>query len=165
MKHYATILMALLTLAGCKTTEKNYRAAYERATADKDSDPIDNTIYAAIRREALPSAAITAEGDTLAFKYERVTITSGQEKTPEMLRYNVVAGQFKQAFNARAMASRMRQNGYPDTFIIQTTEPLYYVVTFTTSDARAASAHLRALADDRAITLTAPAPFVVSPRG
>lgn len=159
----ATVAGALLA-GGCKTTEANYRAAYERAVAtrDADKDPIDNTIYAAIRNEALPSVAV-AGTDTLNFKYERLTVTEGQETPGALRRYNVVAGQFKQAFNARAMAQRMRDNGYTETFLAQTAEPLYYVVTFATDDAMEARRALQMLSEDTNVRLLPPAPFVVSP--
>lgn len=157
------IAVSILALAACKTTEKNYRTAYEKAIDRDSDDPIENTIFAAIRNEAIPSAAITATGDTIPFKYERLTVTDGQGSPEQMHRYNVVAGQFKQAFNSRAMASRLREHGYPDTFIIQTAEPLYYVIVFSSDDPTEANAAMTRLRSDSTVTLPSPAPFIIAP--
>lgn len=165
IQHTITIAAAALAMlaAGCKTTEQNYRNAYQRAIEDKDgASPVDNTIYAAIRNEALPSAAITADGDTLRFKYERIRVTDGQGEPSQMHVYNVVAGQFKQSFNARALAGRLRDMGYDGTFIAQTAEPLYYVIIHSTNDAASARKALDALRANTDYRPLDPAPFVVA---
>ena len=50
-------LMALAMMTvGCKTTESNYRQAYETAVAkNRDSSGVDSTIYAKIRNSARTS--------------------------------------------------------------------------------------------------------------
>ncbi len=165
---FLLIVLAAAVLSSCKTTEANYKRAYELAVKDKDdADPVANTIYDAIRREALPAAVITAEGDTLRYKSEHLTVTvdQGLDRVPVMKRYCVVAGQFKQQFNAKAMAKRLRDLGYESAFVIQTAEPLYYVVAVTTDSPSEASEAERALAKDEVLALRAPCPLIVRPIG
>lgn len=169
MKKISLIAVAaMVVLTGCKTTEANYRRAYEMAVKDReDSDPVANTIYESIRREALPAAVVTADGDTLRYKSEHLTVTKDQglDAIPVMKRYCVVTGQFKQQFNAKAMAKRLRDMGYESAFVIQTAEPLYYVVALTTDSPADATAAERALAEDKSLMLREPCPMVVRPIG
>ena len=157
-----------IVATACKTTEANYKRAYDLAVKDKDdADPVANTIYDAIRREALPAAVVTAEGDTLRYKSEHLTVTQDQglDETRVMKRYCVVAGQFKQKFNAKAMAKRLRESGYESAFVIQTAEPLYYVVALTTDSPNEAVEAERAIANDKEFVLREPCPMIVRPIG
>ena len=71
MKHlrsilYVTAAFAMMLSGGCKTTEANYRQAYEKAIAARDSsDNIDSTIYGQIRRQFNEQAVVTVSGDTV----------------------------------------------------------------------------------------------------
>lgn len=127
----------LLVLPSCKTTEANYRAAYEKAVAARDSsESIDDTVYGKFRRELGSQTVTTAQGD-VEVKTQLVKVTKDGGGIPEMLRrYNVVVGQFKQKFNAVSMRDRLADNGYPGAFVIETAEPYYYIVTgsYTTLD-------------------------------
>ena len=124
-------LMALAMMAvGCKTTESNYRQAYETAVAkNRDSSGVDSTIYAKIRNSARTSDLIVT-GDTMPMRTEYIGYTEDGGASRETIgRYNVVVGQFKQVFNARQMRARLQSSGYDSAFIIHTREPLYYVCT------------------------------------
>ncbi|WP_303023672.1 SPOR domain-containing protein [Duncaniella muris] len=130
-------LTATLLTVSCKTSESNYRQAYETAVAkNREASGVDSTIYARIRNSAQTSDLI-AGSDTLPMRTEYVGYTENGGASREMLkRYNVVVGQFKQKFNAREMRARLQANGYPDAFIIHTREPLYYVCTATSRPLR-----------------------------
>lgn len=119
-------------LWGCKTTEANYRAAYERAVAGRDSLPsIENTVYGRHRRAT--SSTVAAVGtDTIEVISARVRVSEGGGAIRENLkRYNVVVGQFKQSFNAMSMRERLVDGGYPGAFVVETGEPFFYVVAST----------------------------------
>lgn len=116
----------ILILAGCRTSESNYRAAYERAVANRDStDVLDETIYNRIRQQALPSERVVA-GDTVMVKRELVALENKSQGATLSDAYVVVA-QFKQLFNARSLCDRLRDGGYPEATLLVTREPLYYV--------------------------------------
>lgn len=155
-------LFGLLGLGSCKTTEANYRAAYEKAVAARDSsESIDDTVYGKFRRELGSQTVATAQGD-VEVKTQLVKVTKDGGGIPEMLRrYNVVVGQFKQKFNAVSMRDRLADNGYPGTFVIETAEPYYYIVTgsYTTLD-EAASA-LAKLAAAKPQGMREPCPFIL----
>lgn len=134
------IAAAVLTLTACKTSEANYRAAYEKAM-ERDHAGIDSTVYAKIRQEARPHTVVI-DGDTLAMRAEYVTLTPGLDQDRALFRqYNIVTGQYKQLFTAKNMKKRLIDAGFENAMVIQTREPLYYVVAAsvaTPDEARAA---------------------------
>lgn len=132
MKHLLPIIAVILLCLspGCKTTEKNYRTAYERAVAANDSDitPFDQTIYNRYRREARDVKTI-ADGDTVTTRIIRTAITpEGGGLSEWHKRYSVVVAEFKQRFNAISLRDRYVNAGYPRTFVVQNGEPYYYII-------------------------------------
>jgi len=116
-----------VAITSCKTTEANYRAAYEKAM-ERDRAGVDSTVYAKIRNEAKPKKVVVG-GDTLAMRSEYVRLTPDIGQESESLKhYNVVTGQFKQLFTAKNMRARLLAAGFDSVLIVQTREPLYYVV-------------------------------------
>lgn len=123
---------ALIMLAatwGCKTTEANYRAAYEKAIAGRDSlTALENTIYGRHRRNTTTTELIVGN-DTVEMLTARVRVTDGGGGIKENLRpYSVVVGQFKQLVNARSLRERLVDAGYPGAFVVETAEPYYYII-------------------------------------
>ncbi|MDE6301068.1 MAG: SPOR domain-containing protein [Muribaculaceae bacterium] len=129
MKKILVILIALTALAACKTSEANYRAAYERAAGARDgADPLEGTIYGASRRYT-PQATVTLNGDTALERTIRVKVTDEGGGIRESLKpFSVVVGGFKQLFNARSMRERLADNGYSSAFVVETGEPYYYII-------------------------------------
>ena len=125
----------LAIMASCKTTEKNYREAYDRtvaAPADSTRLDFEDTIYGAQRR-SIREVAMRSGEDTVMTKVQRVamTVESVQGREIVMSRYNVVVGEFKQEFNACSMCERLVNLGYPSAFVVNNVEPYYYVVIGT----------------------------------
>ena len=129
MKKLVIFMLAVLALGACKTSEANYRAAYERAAAAREGrDPIDGTIYGA-KRNNTPQATVTMHGDTTVERTIRVRVAEEGGGIRENLKqFSVVVAGFKQLFNARSLRERMVDAGFPTTFVVETGEPYYYVV-------------------------------------
>lgn len=158
------VLVAAGTFTGCKTSEKNYREAYERTMArDSSRTDFDQTIYGRHRRE-VREGTIAQGTDTVATRRVRVTVTPDEGALNEQLKkYCVTVGEFKQLFNARSLRDRIRDAGYPGAFIVQTAEPYYYIVAESTADAAAATAAVTKLRANPPFPLRAPAPFILLP--
>lgn len=159
----AAATLTLLTV-GCKTSESNYRQAYETAVnKTREASGVDSTIYARIRNSAKMSE-LTAGSDTMPMRTEYVGYTeNGGSSREHLKRYNVVVGQFKQVFNARQMRARLQASGYADAFIIHTREPLYYVCTATCTTPEEAAAAFSRVKSDKSIVLREPLPFILRP--
>ncbi|MDE5608603.1 MAG: hypothetical protein K2I64_06695 [Muribaculaceae bacterium] len=162
MKKLIFPFLLILFLGGCRTTEANYRAAYEKAKAHRDSwNGIDGTVYDEIRRQSRPSTVMAA-GVEIPAVTVRVKAVDGQSDEPLAGRY-VVAAQFKQLFNARSLCRRLRDAGYDDACLLVTAEPLYYVaVGAPASDQELADIFLR-LKSESPVALSDPYPMLLLP--
>ncbi len=156
--------VGISALTGCKTTEANYRQAYQTAVAQREeSTGIDSTIYARIRNSATTSALVVGT-DSLPVRTEYIGFTDGggMDKA-RMKKYNIVVGQFKQVFNARQMRERLISAGYENAFIVHTREPLYYVAVATSDSPEDILKDWERVTADKSIVLRAPLPFVLRP--
>lgn len=134
MKHLILcIFAALLALTACKTTEANYRKAYETARSAADGrnkvDPDDgldeNTRRMLARQKASATMTHVVGTDTISVTTLFVKMYQGShDRVP---RYSVVLNAFSQVFNAKAMCSRLKENGFEDAYIFNTATPDYYV--------------------------------------
>lgn len=133
MRKYTSIYIVsailLVVASSCRTSEANYRAAYEKAIAGRDSLPsIESTIYGKHRRNTTSSVAVVGK-DTVEMISTRVRVTEGGGGVRENLKpYSVVVGQFKQLVNAKSLRERLVDAGYPKTFVVETAEPYYYIL-------------------------------------
>lgn len=150
------------TLFSCKTTEANYRAAYEKAIEGREGGAaVDSTIYGAQRRSMETVTLKTAAGD-VQVRRQMVRITEEGGATDEKLhRYNVVVGKFKQLFNAKSMRQRLADGKYPSAFVIETAEPYYYVVIASYDDIAQAREALDAVRSSGNIVMREPLPFIL----
>ncbi len=121
--NYLIISLAAATLLGaCKTSEANYREAYEKAIAGREADSaVDSTIYGKVRQQKTVRTVDMPDGGTAEIRAQHVRATDGTGiTTDKMLQYNVVTGGFKQLFNAKSLRQRLINAGYPSTFIAET---------------------------------------------
>ena len=128
MKHLYFILVILtaLTFVSCKTTEKNYRTAYEVAKAN-DRNKLDSETEKKIEAEKFGQETKIA-GDSINIKTEyvqRVEIDPGEDV--EIPEYNVAVGYFKQVFNARMFKKRLISKSV-GAYILLDTQKQYYVI-------------------------------------
>lgn len=151
-----------LGLVSCKTTEANYRAAYEKAISARDSsESIEETIYGKVRNQIDIHIIPTSVGD-VEVKTQLVKVSKDGGGTPERLaRYNVIAGQFKQKFNAVSLRNRLADNGYPGAFVIETSEPYYYIVTESYSSVDEAARAMKALQEAKPQGVKEPCPYLL----
>lgn len=155
------IIIPILTLAilsGCKTNENNYRQAYETAR-QKESAGLDSTVYNKIRNEARPTK-YNINGENIGMTTINVSVTKGFGEPSQLKHYSIVVNQFRQSFNAKAMTKRLKDNGY-DAFIVQTSEPVYYVVAGSFDSKEDALTLLHSLRADTRMVLKEPFPHLL----
>lgn len=160
-KAFLLLAIATLSLTACKTTEANYRAAYEMAL-QKDKEGIDEDTYALIKQEEAPRE-INSEGDKLRVITQSVAVTKNAGNDAATIRrYNVAIGSFRQVFNAKAMRGRIVDKGY-DVFIVETSEPTYYVIAAACDTQEQAKEIIERLQADKSIVLRHPYPCILQP--
>lgn len=170
-------VMVTAGLAGCKSSEKNYREAYDlviaKQQADREAfDEVDGILenHTNTLTNGRPML-IKVGDDTMMTRVEYVRMTpdapvkgekEGRVTHAPMERYNIVAGQFRQVFNARTMVDRLKFIGY-DAFIVNTTLPTYYVIAGSYSMAIDAYKALKEFERDNRFTAIPPCPWVLQP--
>lgn len=128
----AVAAVALTGLCACKTTESNYREAYEKVMAARaeQEDDIDSSYYGTVHRNVQVSYRELSDGRAVSVLARSVTATTdGGTVEDSIHRYNVAVGRFKQAFNAISLRNRIVADSIcPAAFVVQTAEPYYYVI-------------------------------------
>ncbi len=156
------LAVAALLATGCKTTEENYRAAYEKAISARQKDDIDTTEFKGFRRELKQSGVVTASGDTIAVRTLIVSLVDANNAPAPLKRYSIVVGQFKLLFNATSMSERLQDAGFSTAEVVKTGEPYYYVIISTHSSVTDANAAMQALSKQKLpIALNDPLPFIL----
>ena len=155
----------LAGMASCRTTEKNYRDAYEKALQKtEENSVVDGTIYDKMRREAINSRIVdSASGDTIPMITMSVSCVKGVSVPDSVGRYSVVVAQFKQVFNAKSMMRRLRQQGYATATVVQTAEPLYYVLAATCATPEEAAEAYRDIIRRKPVAPKTPYPCLFAP--
>ena len=130
-----TIFLLTLVLTGCKTSEANYRAAYEKAKTRGESEAVDREVYDKIAQEQGPSP-MTFGSVTIPGKKMYMSVMPTEDVAPGTVRsFSVVAARFKQLFNARSVAKRLKEMGFNDAFITKDREDYYYAVASSVGSA------------------------------
>ena len=156
----AALLLIAVLISGCKTTEANYRAAYEKAIAAREDDERE-TIYGGVSRQ-LGTRKMVENGDTAQVMIKNVSpVTIAGVKQPEVKKYMLVVGEFKQLFNAESMCKRFVNGGYSSAVVVQTAEPYYYIVADSFDSIKDAKKAIAALQEKSPIALKSPAPFIL----
>lgn len=153
-------VVAALGFSSCRTTEANYRAAYEKAK-EKQYDTGDSLSALELKNESLPKD-MNIGGVTLPVRTEPLGVTKeGGGEAADLKLYNVVAGTFRQRFNAVSMAQRLSGLGYGHPFVVHNRLGHYYVVAGSVSTPVAAKELLDSLTADNNMVLQAPFPYVL----
>ena len=139
----------------CIDVDKIYDSA-------KDKECIDEDTYALIKQEEAPHE-IDSDGDKLRMITQSVIVTKNAGNDDASIRrYNVAIGSFRQVFNAKAMRGRIIDKGY-DVFIVETSEPTYYVIAAACDTIEQAKEVIARLQADESIILRHPYPCILQP--
>ncbi len=154
------IAAASICATGCHTNEKIWADSAGKVSGKmQQTGGIDSTVYAKIRKEARPSV-VKVGNDTMALVTQSIYLTADQPYA-QIKRYNIVVAQFKQLFNARSMRERLYAAGYVNPYIVETTEPLYYVVAEGCDELHQAYGLLHKVIEEKAVAMKDPFPYVI----
>lgn len=154
----AIAAIAALALTACKTTEENYRNAYETAKAKRTEGLTPEEIAGIQREEAMPKTVF--KGDSIPLKGMYVKHVYGGVNN-KALTYNVIVASFRQQFNAGSLMSRLRDNGYPHAVLLSDKDGRFYIGTLTTASLDSAVTALNALSTNPPLPLHSPFPYIL----
>ena len=130
----AMLLVLASMLPSCKTSEDNYRKAYQ-AAVEKQNE---------------------------AYTGEEVSLMRQPDPPVEVARrYNVVVASFKQQFNAKSVLSRLREAGYPDGRLLIDRDQTYYVAPVSTDSLAEAVDALRRFQSSSPVPVRSPFPYIL----
>lgn len=163
MKYLFAFIIVSIALVSCKTTEANYRAAYDKAVAARSDDDSDAESFYGDASRQLEQRFMMAGNDTVPVSVKMVTPVAedGKAAAQTSHRFMIVVGQFKQKFNALSLKKRVAAAGYPDAFVVQTSEPYFYVVARSCETITEAAAALKDVKEKAPVAMKAPVPFIL----
>lgn len=165
MKKYFLFLIILAVFASCKTTEANYRKAYEIAKEKQQRNSAEIPEGITLNKYDQPKLTVI-DGDTLMLLTDYSTfIKDGGLTRQNLKKYNIVVGQFKQLFNARQMMQRLKESGYPEAGIILNRQKDYLVVAMSVSAVDEAIKSIDKVNSDSTLVMRTPLPYVFQPVG
>ena len=136
IKHIMPCLALLALASGCKTTEQNYRNAYQKAIeardskASEDDDLARELGFTKTDKEFPASHPIRLQsGDTITVYPLWLSPDTESGATPENIKaYSVATMRLKQAFNARNICQRLSDEGMPGAFVVREKSGDYLVI-------------------------------------
>lgn len=148
-------------LPSCKTSEENYRAAYEITKAKKTEGLTQEEIAGFAREEAIPKTLY--RGDSIPLRAEYLVMKEGGADG-KALRYNVIVASFKQIFNARSVYNRLREGGYSSAILLADRNSRYFIGATTTASLDSAVTLLRTFQADPSaspVPMRSPYPYIL----
>ncbi len=157
MKQFRTLSAAaavalLLAANGCKTTEANYRAAYEKAVARQNEGLTPEELQGFEREKAVPVSIWRGDSIPLRARYAKT-----MAETPQT--------EFTQRFNATSAAERARTGGYPDARVLFDNEKRYYVSAVSAATLDSAVVLLHHVDSAPPMPMRTPCPYILEKLG
>lgn len=147
MKHYLLLAIALIMLGavGCKTSEENYKAAYDKAVA-RTQESVGKEAYDKVQAEKRRYTEVV-NGDSVRVVRAHCNIVDG--KATEVKKYSVVVAVFDQLINARSYRDRLRdQEGFESYVVLNNADKKYHVILQGFDDKPQAVAFIKNIQDN-----------------
>lgn len=152
-----------VSVSGCKTTEANYRSAYETALRHQQERQDAGVPEGVELRNtgALEPKPVEIDGVTLPMVTAWV-LTADKAVAPldSLGKFTVVVAQFKQVFNASQMKKRLSDNPCYSPLLLKLSDGSYLVGVNTTDDPVVAMREYEKVKADSSVFLKSPFPFV-----
>ena len=155
----AMLLVLASMLPSCKTSEDNYRKAYQAAVEKQNEAYTGEEVSLMAREEAIPRTLF--RGDSIPMKGLHVNTVKLDPPVEVARRYNVVVACFKQQFNAKSVLSRLREAGYPDGRLLIDRDQTYYVAPVSTDSLAEAVDALRRFQSSSPVPVRSPFPYIL----
>lgn len=153
----------LLTAAGCKTTEANYRAAYEKAAAKQREGLTEEELLGFEREKAVRKSVW--RGDSIPLRAAYANTVAETKETTAAGRYNIIVAEFTQRFNAVSAADRARSAGYTGTRVLIDNAKRYYVSAASAATLDSAVVLLRDTEAAPPMPMRTPCPYILEKLG
>lgn len=147
-----------LMAGGCKTTEANYRSAYEKALEKRNEGLSADEIAAFAREEAIPRTVF--RGDSIPLRGAYVKCVAGGVGG-QVLPYSVAVATFRQKFNAESVFKRLQAAGFSRAALLIDKDEHYLVVATTDSTLETAVGEFRRVESSSPVPMRSPFPYIL----
>lgn len=154
----ALAVVIALSVSSCKTSEANYRTAYEIAKNKHNAgEAVDEETSRRILQEQTRNTAIVA-GDSV--RLVKIRVNAVDDESSVVKPFGVVVGEYKQPFNARSFRDRLKQEGKP-AYVVMDGDRVYYVVVRGFDTSPEAAEYLRRVRDDVQMHIPIEKPWIL----
>ena len=166
MKHYMLLAVAVLMLSavGCKTSEENYKAAYDTAVA-RTHENVGLEAYDKVQAEKRRYTEVV-NGDSVRVVRAHCNIVDGQHT--DVKKYSVVVAVFDQLINARSYRDRLKeQEGFESYVVMNNADKKYHVIVQGFDDKPQAVAFIKNIQENPTfmkMKILVPIPWILEKR-
>ena len=153
------LMLAIVFVTGCHSSEKNYREAYEKAMERRQTG-IGAETYAKIEAERQKFTTVI-NGDSVRLVYVNANVAI--DSTDMAHEYNVVVATFSQRINAKSYRDRLREEcGLKGSYVLYGgNDKQYFVVAQGFENKEEAGAFLHDISDKVCIKILEPLPWIL----
>ena len=153
------MLVAVMLMTACHSSEQNYREAYEKAV-ERRKTGIGAETYAKIEAERQRYTHVI-NGDSVRMIYMNVNVAI--DSTDVSSKYNVVVATFSQRINAKSYRDRLREEcGFKGSYVLfGGPDRQYYVVLQGYDNSGDAAAMLNGIDERVCLKVLEPLPWIL----
>lgn len=136
----------VMAFSSCKSSEKAWRKAYDKAQAQETVDNKDTTqdtdvpVVAPLEQKSVDQTRVNDNNDNIAVRHEKVNYESGAA----LKAYSVVIGSYSIKANADDLLARLQKAGYKASIAsADISGTTFYRVISATADTKAEAARSR----------------------
>ena len=155
---FAVLMLAML-LPACRSNEKNYREAYEKAMERRQTG-VGAETYARIEAERQRYTTVI-NGDSVRLLYVNANVAV--DTTAIACEYNVVVASFSQRINAKSYCERLSEEcGLKDSYILRGgPDNEFYVIAQGFDNREAAAAFISDINNKVCLKILEPIPWIL----
>ena len=153
------IVLTVVSLTGCHSSEENYREAYEKVVEHRKTG-ISAEAYAKIEAERQRYTHVI-DGDSVRMVY--MNVNAAIDTTLVAKPYNIIVASFTQRINAKSYCDRLREEcGMNDSYILfGGPDKKYFVVARGFDDKVEAVRYMRELDRHLCLKRLEPIPWII----
>lgn len=153
------MMVAIVVITGCHSSEQNYREAYEKAV-ERRKTGIGAETYAKIEAERQRYTHVI-NGDSVRMIYMNANVAI--DSTDVAHNFNIVVATFTQRINAKSYCDRLREEcGLKDSYVLYGgNDKQYFVVAKGFDDKDEAAAYLRDIDKKMCLKILEPLPWIL----
>lgn len=162
---YLLVITAAIGICSCRTTEANYRAAYE-AAREKQTETGDSLTTAMLRQSQEPQMmSFNENGKRYTFGVLTMPVAKKVDagNAEGLRRFSVCVGRFKQVFNAKSLCERLVADGYAEACVVHDRQNYYYVIATSTTSPAQAQELLDQVKSDKRLSFQKSFPYILRP--